>query len=142
MCFWCDKGLDWSWMSDTVSNCFGCNSSFYINKVVCSFSHILVHIYDANMFQCCWFHLFIVDILCTLIIVVFYFFWQVQIEQIQFKWDWWEQFKGDQGSERLQVSSFISSIYYRKRLNHFVSVVLRVTTHLGKMCLSVDTNSI
>jgi len=45
------------------------------------------------------------------------------------------------GSERSQVGSFISSIYCRERLNHFPYVVLSVTTHLGKMYLSIGINS-
>ena len=103
-------GLDWSWMSDTRSNRFGCNSSFYINKVVCSFSHILVHIYDAYMFKCCWFHLFIIYRSYALIVVVFCFYWQVLIEWIQFEREWQEQFKGDQRKRKI-TSKFLHHIY-------------------------------
>ena len=44
------------------------------------------------------------------------------------------------GSEGSHVGSFILFVYFRKRLNIFTSVVLSVTTHLGKIYLSVGIN--
>lgn len=46
------------------------------------------------------------------------------------------------GSEGSQIGSFILFVYHSKTLNFFTSIVLSVTTQLGKMYLSIGINSI